>query len=301
MNLSLHQMHVLVAVADEGSFTGAAHRLHLTQSAVSRAVGQAERTLGTLVFNRTTRSLGITDRGAAILAVVRTMLDDLARGSALIEEAARGESELLRIGALPSVTASVLPRAVTAFRARSPRTRVQILTGDATRIAGMLRDGAVDLAITTDQDLTDTDGFTTVLDDDFVCLHPRNHPFARATRLTWRRVAEEPLIALSSSSSVRRKTDEGFGAAGVAPESVTEAADMTTAAALVAAGLGVTVATRLSLPLTAFAGLAHTRLSEPAVARRVGVVVGLSFTPTAATSSLIDALQTEARRIDQLG
>ncbi|CAN5325645.1 LysR family transcriptional regulator [soil metagenome] len=297
MNLSLQQLQALVAVAEDGSFTGAAHRMHLTQSAVSRTVAQAELALGTPVFVRTTRSLGITDRGRAILPVVRTMLEDFARGSALVEDAARGESEVLSIAALPSVTASILPRAVTAFRARSPRTRVQILTGDASRIGSMLRDGAVNLAITVDQGLGSDAEFTSILDDDFICLHPLDHPFGRMNRLTWRRVAEEPLIALSSSSSVRRGTDEGFAAAGVSPESVTEAADMPTAAALVAAGLGVTVATRLSLPLTAFAALAHTRLTEPTVSRKVGVVVSPAFAPTAATSTLVHALQTEARRI----
>jgi DNA-binding transcriptional LysR family regulator len=107
-------------------------------------------------------------------------------------------------------------------------------------------------------------------------------------------VAEEPLIALATSSSVRRRADEGFEAANARPESVTEVDDMATAAALVAAGLGVTVATRLLLPLTAFADLSSTKLMEPTLSRRVGAVVVRQDADSLA-GSLIEALQAEAR------
>jgi LysR family carnitine catabolism transcriptional activator len=295
MDLTLHQLRLLVAVADTGSFTGAASRLHLTQSAVSRAVKQAERTLGVQVFMRTTRSVALTARGAAVLAVARSMLDDFDRSATLLADAARGEPELLRIAALPSVTASILPRALSAFRAKSPRTRIQIRTGDVTYVAALVANAEVDIAVTVESG-RGTGSFTPVLEDDFICLHRPDHPFARLSRLTWRRLADEQIIALTTSSSLRRGADHGFESAEAIPQSVTEASDMASAAALVAAGLGVTVATRLTLPLTAFADLTYSRLVDPVVSRTVGVDVARPDDPPTATSLLVDALRAEGGR-----
>lgn len=282
-----------MTVADTASFTAAASRLQLTQSAVSRAVKQAERTLGVQVFTRTTRSVAPTARGTTVVAVARSMLDDFDRGMTLLADTARGEPELLRIAALPSVTASILPRALSAFRAKSPRTRVQIRTGDATYVAALVANAEVDVAVTVDSG-RGAGSFTPVLEDEFICLHRPDHPFARLSRLTWRRVAEEQVIAQITSSSLRRGADHGFESAGAIPQSVTEASDMSSAAALVAAGLGVTVATRLTLPLTAFADLTYSRLLDPSVSRTVGVEVSRPDDPPAATSLLVDALRAES-------
>src|SRR5690606_32910458 len=66
-----------VAVANAGSFTAAAERLNLTNSAVSKSVARLESRLGMRLFERTTRSLSLTEEGTAYYAVCRRILDEL--------------------------------------------------------------------------------------------------------------------------------------------------------------------------------------------------------------------------------
>ena len=73
----LHELEVFVAVADAGSFAKAGTRLRLSPPAVTRAISALEDRLGARVFNRTTRSLTITDVGQRFLESARRILTDL--------------------------------------------------------------------------------------------------------------------------------------------------------------------------------------------------------------------------------
>ena len=73
----LNGIGVFVAVADAGSFTAAAERLHLTASAVGKAVARLEARLGKRLFARSTRRVTLTDEGEAYLRVCRSVLGDL--------------------------------------------------------------------------------------------------------------------------------------------------------------------------------------------------------------------------------
>ena len=73
----LHEIEVFVAVADAGSFAKAGGRLRLSPPAVTRAIAALEDRLGAQVFNRTTRSLAITEVGQRFLESARRILTDL--------------------------------------------------------------------------------------------------------------------------------------------------------------------------------------------------------------------------------
>ncbi|WP_244483516.1 LysR family transcriptional regulator [Mesorhizobium sp. 1M-11] len=73
----LHQLEVFVAVADAGSFAKAGIRLRLSPPAVTRAISALEDRIGVRVFNRTTRSLAITDSGQRFMESAKRILADL--------------------------------------------------------------------------------------------------------------------------------------------------------------------------------------------------------------------------------
>ena len=80
----LHGLQAFVMTADAGSFTVAAERLSLTRSAIGKAVGRLERRLGTRLFHRTTRSLGLTDEGRTFYASAVRALGELEKGEAAL-------------------------------------------------------------------------------------------------------------------------------------------------------------------------------------------------------------------------
>src|SRR3954471_6444987 len=106
--VELAHLRVLVAVADSGTFTGAAARLGLSQPAVSRSLARFEATLGVELVRRTTRSLVLTDAGRACY----TRAVEVLRGVDALVDATRGKVGPLRVGyswaALGPYTSDVL-------------------------------------------------------------------------------------------------------------------------------------------------------------------------------------------------
>src|SRR5262245_31094678 len=112
----LRQLHYFVAVAEELSFTAAARRLYVVQQALSAAVAQMERLVGVKLFNRTTRSVELTDAGLAFLPHARATLDAAHRGMLALEDVAAGRAGRLRLGLAGTAGFGLTPDLVRRFR-----------------------------------------------------------------------------------------------------------------------------------------------------------------------------------------
>ncbi|MBC2865360.1 LysR family transcriptional regulator [Streptomyces mexicanus] len=142
MNVELRHLRALAAIGDEGTLTGAARALHLTQPALSRTLAQLEQRLGVRLVERSTRSLRLTAAGARLWENAHRILGQL--DDALAEAAGRGTARPLRLvfawAALGSHTVPLLRT----WRERHPGIPVQIRRADDP--AALLRRGQADLA-----------------------------------------------------------------------------------------------------------------------------------------------------------
>lgn len=140
----LHEIEVFVAVADMGGLSKAAGRLRLSPPAVTRAVAALEDRLGARLFNRTTRSLTLTEAGRRFLDSARRILADLEAA----QKEALGEASLpqghLTITASVTFGRSLLAPAVGGFLESNPRVTVSLLLLD--RVVNLVEEG-IDLAI----------------------------------------------------------------------------------------------------------------------------------------------------------
>ena len=140
----LHELEVFVAVADAGSFAKAGNRLRLSPPAVTRAISALEDRLGARVFNRTTRSLTITEVGLRFLESAKRVLNDLDTA----EKEAIGETAVphghLTITASVTFGRSALAPVVGDFLNQHPRISVSVLLLD--RITNLVEEG-IDLAV----------------------------------------------------------------------------------------------------------------------------------------------------------
>ena len=139
-----HELQVFIAVADAGSFAKAGEKLRISPPAVTRAISGLEERLGARLFNRTTRSLGLTDPGARFLANARRVLAELDNA----EMDAAGESGLptghLTIGASVTFGRAVVAPLVTSFLKAHPRITASVVLHD--RVADLVSDG-IDVAV----------------------------------------------------------------------------------------------------------------------------------------------------------
>jgi DNA-binding transcriptional LysR family regulator len=232
-----------VAVAEELHFGRAAARLHMTQPPLTQGIAQLERLLGTRLFDRTKRSVRLTDAGAAMLPAAR---DLLARAAGLPQQAraaAGGEAGRLRVAFVSTVGFSLLPQWVRAFRARHPQVQLELIeaTGDVQLPA--LERGDVDAGL-----LLHSPGFAPaglqhlrISGEPLVLALPEAHPLAHAPRLSLAAVLREPLV-LFPRRILPSLHDALFGmyhAAGCEPRIAQEAIQMQTIVNLVSAGLGL--------------------------------------------------------------
>lgn len=116
----LHTMKVFLAVAEEGSFTAASHRLAMTVSNVTRHVAALEEQLGTRLLQRTTRRVSLTAAGERYVICVQVILESVEAASAVVRSNSAELNGVLRIVAPPSLTDALLAPLITPFRNQYP-------------------------------------------------------------------------------------------------------------------------------------------------------------------------------------
>jgi len=142
------QLRALLALADEGSFVGAASTTGLSQPALHRSVRDIERLTGVPLIERRGRRVALTHAGRRAARGFRLGLGALR--AALVEVAAlQGEaaSDRITVGAMPLCRARLLPGAITALLSHQSDTRVTVIEGAHRELIEQLRDGQIDMTV----------------------------------------------------------------------------------------------------------------------------------------------------------
>lgn len=143
--IKLRHLSCFLEVARLRSVAGAAEALHVSQPAVSKTIAELEQLLGSLLFDRSKRRLFLSPFGEIFYRYASTSLSALRQGIDVAQGA--HEATLVRVGALPTVSAHILPDAVRAFTAGGARVHTRIVTGPNAYLLSLLRTGDVDLVI----------------------------------------------------------------------------------------------------------------------------------------------------------
>lgn len=272
INLETRQLHALVAIADEGSFSAAAARVHLSQPALSLLVKQLEERLELKLFHRTTRKVELTAAGQEFLVTARRVLAEVDEAIDQLRDYADCRRGRVTVAALPSLASTLLAEAIAGFRRMHPQIRVVIRDGVADVVAQALKSGEVELALGFAVQGEDELAATHLLMDELVAIaRPEDVP-KRQRALSWSLLAQRPLIAMASGTSIRRLTDQAFAQLGIAPEPAYEVSFMTTAIALVENGEGMAVLPSSALPAVFPSHLKRLTLQEPRVERQICIL-----------------------------
>ncbi|MCC6943883.1 MAG: LysR family transcriptional regulator [Thermomicrobiales bacterium] len=145
--VTLHQMRLFVAVAEELHFGRAAERLYMSQPPLSRQIRTLEENVGVQLLDRTTRSVRLTRAGEAFLQEVRQVLAGAARAQRVATGVAAGTMGVLRIGYIEAVALDILPRVLPRYRRIFPGVELELREMHSTHISSAMRDGEVDIGI----------------------------------------------------------------------------------------------------------------------------------------------------------
>lgn len=267
MNVTLRQLRAFVALAQTGSFTDAAAHLHITQSALSGLIKELEAVLGVQVVQRSTRKVGLTEVGREFHPLAQRLLQDLDGALDTIADLKTLKRGLVRVAAPQLMAAAVLPEVIALFRQVHPEVEVRLVDCLAEQLTPKLHSGEVDLVVGPEREVTPEVDAVLLFETPFVVVFPPDHPLKRQRRVTWAQALQYPVVALKGEYTHRLRMD----LQGAVPQEnlnpVKEVAFMTTALAMVAAGLGVTTCLPYAAQQIRLHGL-HSRPLSPAVRRR---------------------------------
>ena len=134
-------------MAEEGSLSGAARALHLSQSALSQTVQSLERQLGVQLLQRHSTGVTVTDAGTVLLREARVLLAQHDRALAAVSGPAAASRGTLRVGLPLELPAGLLPAVLEQLRAAFPLTRVDLVHDSSSAQLAALREGKLDVAL----------------------------------------------------------------------------------------------------------------------------------------------------------
>ncbi|MFT7723304.1 MAG: LysR substrate-binding domain-containing protein [Roseateles sp.] len=210
--LTLRQLRVLLALANEGSVSAAAEALHVTQPAVSKALSELESGLGQTLFLRRGRRIRATALCERLLVLARKLQADLRRGGEDVASLARGVSGELLIGATNAALADLLPDAVAALKAESPGVAISVRTHALKDMFDDLRQGRLDLLIARVQGPDapgDLERMPLMRQRELLVISGC-HPLAASRQLDWELLAQQSWIWPLPGTRMRALQDAKF-------------------------------------------------------------------------------------------
>ena len=240
--MKIRQLYTFKIVCEEESITRAAERLSTTQPAISRTISELEETLGTQLFDRTSRKIVLNEAGQLFLSKVIPLLElyeDLEKG--LPDSDVRYQ---LRIGATPSLAGTLLFQILEKFRSGHEDVQIRVTVDSEPVLEQMLLQRQIDMALT--EGMTDDEHFVKVpiSSEPLAVLCSPDFPAAAAGEISAPDLARQPLLLKEDASMIRRLVDAAFLFYDIA---VSPSWTSTSSAVLLKAareGLGITILPR---------------------------------------------------------
>ncbi len=270
LSLEIRHLKLIDAVAELGNVTRAADRLHLTQSALSHQLRDIESQLGVSLFVRLSRRMALTAEGERLLSSARRVLDELTRAEDDVRGMSANGRGVLRLCTQCNTGYHWLPPLLDGFRRKHPGVDVQIEVAATDRPIQALRDGQIDLAVITDDDVDDPRiRLRPLFVDELVAIVAPDHRLARRAWVDPKDLAREHLIVYK----IDRRTSYIFKRiltpAGVEPERISWVPLTEAILEMTKAGLGVGVLARWAAePALKSGTLKAIRISRRGVRRQ---------------------------------
>ena len=283
--VSSRQLRAVIALARFRSFVAAAGSLGVSQPALSRAIQRLERSLGVVLFSRSTRLVSLTAAGRDFLPTAERLLNDLDRHLGRMRELAERQRGYVVVASLMSLAHHVLPAATAAYRKRFPGIDLYLREGVQDAILADVRGAVADLGIGNVSDVTSPVIAEPLGDESCHLILPRRHPLAGRPVVSIADLEGHPVISMPPESGLRRLIDGAALSAGVRLHHAITVNQYGTLFSFVRSGLGVAIVPVSALPPRGDPTLRIRPLAGPPLTRRVGILTlgGRALSPAAAS------------------
>ncbi len=245
-NLNLRHLEAFRAVMVAGTVVGAGRLLSLTQPGVSRTIGLLELRLGYALFERRGRRLVPTPEAEALHREMEQVYSGIERIAQVAQDIRFQRAGALRVATLPALAQWLVPQAIARFLATRPQVRVFVQSLPSRQIAELVSTRQFDVGVVELPLSHPAIELEPLAPVPLMAVLPASHRLASKKQISLRDLAGERMVLLSQHSYTRYQIDDAFLAVGAAPEVVVETPSSSIACAMVVAGAGITLVSKLT-------------------------------------------------------
>ncbi len=293
MNVTLRQLRAALAVAQHLSFRRAATAIHVSQPALSTTISELEQSLGITLFDRTSRSVVLTDGGAVFVQGAARILEDVDRlmlDTTGLVQSRRGR---VIVSTVSSIAGRIMSRVMQLCAEKYPALEIEVRDDVATQVLVSVRAGEADFALTVKPERLDDDvQFEPCMEDPFFLVCPRSHHAAQKRSITWKELEGENMIALSTTSGMHQIVRDELLRKRVIVSKSTPVSHLSTVHGMLEAGFGVSVLPSIALPVPGHPSLVAVPLIKPQLSRTLGVYRRRDRSLSPAAQGLLEVIHT---------
>ncbi|KAA1022290.1 LysR family transcriptional regulator [Pseudonocardia sp. EV170527-09] len=243
--METRQLQHFLAIADAGTFTSAAERLHISQPGLSSSIRALEHSLGVRLFVRTRKRAELTEAGRELYSGARRALATLDALESQIRRGPGVTQSTLRVGCIPSFAGLDLAALISRFVAGNPDVDVDVVVGMPLRHFADLADETIELAFVT-MPLEPPEGIrlTPLVTYPMVLACPVGHRLSKQPSVALADLADEVFVDFDVDLAARQVTDRAIASAGITRTVRVTCNEIGSLLELVAHGLGIAIVPR---------------------------------------------------------
>lgn len=295
--MTLTELRYIVAVARERHFGRAANSCFVSQPTLSVAVKKLEDELGVALFERASGDVTLTPTGEQVVAQAQRVLEEAQVVKQLAQQGKDPLAGPLRLGSIYTISPYLLPWLIPQLRKSAPQMQVLLEENYTARLAEMLKQGEIDLAVLAEP-FSET-GISTcpLYDEDFVAAAPKGHPWAAFREIETGMLSDENVLLLSPGNCLRDQVlqscpdlnRESLSSGGL--QRTLQGSSLTTIRHMVMGGIGVTVLPATAVNAADEQALVIRPFVAPAPSRRVILAWRRNFPRLAAVEAVRQAVR----------
>lgn len=196
--MQLESMRYFLAITETMNFSHAAEELCISQSSLSKKIKTLELELDICLFDRTTRSIRLTEAGVALIPLAKEMVLLEERINAQMKRFRLRTREILRIASFPVLHLYGMSDMLANYRRTHPGTTLQITEGEMWSTIAALEQGQVDMAILRTNFMPGGDNYEVfpLIDEELVAICSKEHPFAQREQISLAELEHENFVLL---------------------------------------------------------------------------------------------------------
>ena len=247
IRLALHHISVIQSLGRTGSISATAQFLGLTQSAISHRIREAERRVGTKLFNRDGHKFTMTQTGKRLFASATAILDELARVEKDLEHMSSGVDTVIRLGAACYAGFDWFPRLYSALGDTLPNCALEIVPDTTEDPATLIYKNIAEIVLTTSPVERPDFTCTPLVDDTLVVVMPTDHYLSKNETIDPTKIANETIVTHHIYPEKGREYETIFKPLNILPKKIICAGRTQALIEMIIARKAIAILPRLSI------------------------------------------------------